>query len=289
MNLIIQKLRKSPSTFEEILGYLIHHSGVSGEDYNISLRTFQRDLQYIRQSYKIDIEYNAKDNTYAIVSDEREDRQNRMLEAFDTLQALQLSDRLSRFIFFDPRQPKGTEKLYEIIQAIEEAKEVVFSYQKPIDAFPLEKNCHPYALKEFKNRWYLIALDQKDQQVKTFSLERLTDLRVLKKKFVFPQNKDWEASFQHCFGIMKAKEEQPTKVLLSFHPFQGNYIKAMPLHSSQRILVDDETQLKVELKVYLTEDFIMELLSYGDRVEVLEPLALRKELKSRLGNALAKY
>ena len=46
MNLIIQKLRKSPSTFNEILGYLIHHSGVSGEDYNISLRTFQRDLQY---------------------------------------------------------------------------------------------------------------------------------------------------------------------------------------------------------------------------------------------------
>ena len=50
-------------------------------------------------------------------------------------------------------------------------------------------------------------------------------------------------------------------------PNPAEYLKAMPLHSSQEVMseTDDEIVLKLHLKI--TPDFVKEIQSYGSRVE----------------------
>ena len=66
-NLIIKKLRKSSSTFEEIDDYLARESELQSYNFNVSKRTFQRDLDDIRSLFKIDIQYNYTRKYYSII------------------------------------------------------------------------------------------------------------------------------------------------------------------------------------------------------------------------------
>lgn len=84
-------------------------------------------------------------------------------------------------------------------------------------------------------------------------------------------------------------EEQPQEVILSFDPVQGKYIKSLPLHESQEIILDNDDELEVKLLLYLTYDFNMELLSYGERVKVLKPDSLIEEMKTSYTEALNQY
>src|SRR5690606_31500428 len=140
-------------------------------NFNVSKRTFQRDLDDIRSFYNIDIRFDFSRKVYFIDVDEQHEKNERILEAFDTFNALNLSDRLSNNIHFEKRRPQGTENLHGLLHAINNHFQISFAYRKFWDDELTKRNAEPYALKEFKNRWYVLANDLKDNQVKSFALD----------------------------------------------------------------------------------------------------------------------
>lgn len=76
---------------------------------------------------------------------------------------------------------------------------------------------------------------------------------------------------------------------MSLDPFQGKYIKSLPLHHSQQILIDNEEELQIKLSLLITHDFVMELLSFGENVTVLKPASLVEQLKDSYQSALEQY
>ena len=288
-NLIIKKLRKQPADFEQISTYLSLESELQEYNFNVSKRTFQRDLDDIRSLYNIDIVYDFSRRVYFIDFEEQPELNERILEAFDTFNALNITDRLSNYIHFEKRRPQGTENLYGLLHAIKKKVQIAFSYQKFWEDEMSQRTAEPYALKEFKNRWYLLADDLKDNKVKSFALDRLTELEITRKKFRLPIDFDINEHYKYCFGIISPNEHQPREVILSFDPFQGKYIKTLPLHASQVILKDNEEELLIKLTLFLTHDFLMEILSYGDNVKVIQPESLIEDLKTSYENALKLY
>jgi len=288
-NLIIKKLRKNPATFKEIAEYLAFESELQEYNFNIGKRTFQRDLDDIRSIYNIDIQYDFSRKVYYIDFDEQPEVNERILEAFDTFNALNITDRLSNHIHFEKRRPQGTENLYGLLHAIRNHSQIKFVYQKYWEDELTPRQVEPYALKEFRSRWYVLANDLKDQKVKSFALDRLTDLEITKRKFNLPNNFDVNEHFQYSFGIISPNEDKPNEVILSFTPFQGKYIKSLPLHETQQVLVDNELELRIRLTLFITHDFIMELLSYGENLKVIEPISLIDELKTVFRDALNLY
>ena len=288
-SLIIKKLRKHPCTFSEIAEYLEFESELQEYDFNISKRTFQRDIEDIRSLYNIDIQYDFSRKVYHVDFDEQPEVNERILEAFDIFNALNIADKISDFIHFERRKPQGTENLYGLLHAIKNKVQIVFSYQKFKDEAITQRYAEPYALKEFKNRWYVIANDLKDNQVKSFALDRLSELEITKKQFEAPHEFNVNEYFKYCFGIIGPNEEKPKEVLLSFEPFQGKYIKTLPLHDSQEILKDNQDELLIKLTLFITHDFQMELLSMGQNVKVIKPESLIKELKKTYKDALGLY
>jgi len=286
---IVHKLRRKPSSFNEIADYLEKQSEIEDYDFTISKRTYKRDMEDIYSIWSIDIKYDTAKKVYYIADEGDPAQKDKLFEAFDTLYLLNMTEDLSNYIHLERTRPKGTENLYLLIHAIKNKLRIQFDYEKYWDDAITQRVVEPYALKEFKNRWYLIARDVKDSYPKTFALDRMAELEVTKAKFDVPTSFDMNAMFRYCYGIITPKDEKPEEVILSFNVEQGKYIKSLPLHESQEIIVDDEEELKIKLKVYITHDFEMELLSLGDNVKVLQPAFLAEKLESVYQSALKQY
>jgi len=294
--LILKKLKVKPySSYDELLLYIDNQlEYLQKQDDTLTVgfskRTLQRDLKEIRELFGIDVEFSNSRKGYYIIQNEHENMNfQRMMEAFDMFNSLTLAQDLTPFIHLEKRRPQGTENLYGILHAIKNKLEITFDYQKFWADEPGIRAVAPYTLKEFKNRWYILAKDSKDNAIKTFALDRLTNLEITSKKFIFPGDYNVEEHFRFCFGIIGPNDKVPEEIILSFDPHQGKYIKTLPLHESQQILIDKADQLQIKLTLYITYDFIMELLSFGDNVKVLKPDSLANEIKAAHQKAFAKY
>ncbi len=288
-NLIIKKLRKHPASFAEIADYLALESELQEYNFNVSQRTFQRDISDISSIYHIDIQYNFSTKVYYIEYDDQPEISERIFEAFDTFNALNISDRLSDFIHFEKRRPQGTENLYGLMHAIKNKVQISFSYHKFWEEEASYRTVEPYALKEFNNRWYVLANDLKDKTVKSFALDRLSELEIAHRKFQLPNNFNVNEHFKYCFGIISPNEQQPQEIILSFTHFQGKYIKTLPLHETQVVLKDNNDELLIKLTLFITHDFLMEILSFAENVKVIKPTDLIEQVKNSYSSALKQY
>lgn len=276
---IIKKLRNNRgASFEEISDYLERDGEIFSYNTGMSKRTFQRDLQEIASIFNIEIRYDFSEQLYRIVEeDNSSDMNQRMLEALDILNLCNMSDKASPHVVFEKRRPQGTEHFNGLLHAIRHHHIIRFTYEKFWDGIKQSRTADPYALRESNGRWYLVARDHKDGVVKTFGLDRITDLNEGTTGFTPPATDPHEA-FRHCFGVLSEDGHDPEDVLLAIEPHQGRYIKSFPLHDSQRIVSDTNDELRISLHLYLSQDFIMELLSQGDRIQVLAPRRLKTML-----------
>ncbi len=286
---IMNRLRTGPASFEQIDTYLSRQSELQGGNFNMSKRQFQRDLKDIESIFEVEVNYDFKLKVYAINEDENSEMSKRRMEALDTFNALKIGESSYRSIHFEKRKPQGTENFYGLLHAIKNQMQISFTYQKYWEDTITHRTVEPYALKEFRNRWYLLANDLKDQQVKSFAFDRLTELEMTKKRFKPSSSFDVNEHYKYCFGIISPTDHELKEVVLSFDATQGKYIKSLPLHETQEILVDDQHEIRIRLKVYLTLDFIMEILSHGENVKVIQPYSLIKDLKNSYKKALMQY
>lgn len=288
-SLIIKRLQKAPATFIEICEFLNREAELQDFSIEITKRTFQRDLDEIRSLFNVDIQYDFSRKVYAISEDSQNATNHRMLEAFDMFNALNITDDLSNYVHFENRKPKGTEHFYGLLHAAKNHLVIHYSYLKYEDDEITKRIAEPYGLKEFKGRWYLIAKDQKDSFIKTFGLDRIQDLEITRKRFDAPKNFNVNTLFKNCFGIINPIEGKLENIILSFDSFQGKYIKSFPLHETQQVLVDNEKEVRIGLSLHVTHDLVMELLSFGETLEVIKPVALRKIIRETAKQIVAQH
>ncbi len=282
----LTKLQQSRATFKEISDYLDRHAAFTDEIIGFSIRTFQRDMKDIKAIFNIDIVYDRKSKSYFIDSVEKSATTDRMVETFEMFNALNLSDNLTHFIHFEKRKPHGTHHFHGLLHCIKNHFVVIFPYHKYDDDIIVKREVEPYALKEFKSRWYLIAKDQNDKYVKTFGLDRIQELNITKKKFAPPENFNANDLYEDYFGIVNSSKDKAEEIILSFNNYDGKYIKSFPLHESQQILLDNENETRIKLFLHTTSDFEMELLSQGDKVKIISPGRLRKRMREIYKSAL---
>lgn len=294
--LILRKLKAKPySSYEELQSYLENQLDYlqmqdDGLSIGFSKRTFQRDIREIRNLFGIDVEYSKSAKGYYISQTESENMNfQRMMEAFDMFTSLNLAHDLKPYLHLETRRPQGTENLYGLLHAIKNRYRIKFTYQKFWEEQASQRVVDPYALKEFRNRWYVIAKDSKDGNIKSFALDRLSSLEITISTYTYPADFNIEETYRYCFGIISPNDEEPQEIILSFDPFQGKYIKTLPLHATQQILINNDDELRIRLKLHVTHDFVMELLSFGDNMKVVEPKSLAAEIKAEHEKAYKLY
>lgn len=297
-NVIIKTLKQKPySTYEALRQKVIAYeelmsSGMGDLNLDFSLRTLQRDIKEIREMMGIDIRFSKKKGEKGYYISENQYRNisfQQMMESFDLLNTLQMSRDNEQYIYFDNKKPKGTEHMMGLLHAIKNKKRVCFDYEKFWDEKKERRSVDPYALKEYDGRWYVLAKDKKDAFVKTFGLDRMQNLEISEEGIDTAIDFDIDEYFRYSFGIVSSLGQKPEEIILSFDPFQGKYIKSLPLHDSQEILINNEKELRIRLKLFISIELEMKILSYGENVKVLKPIGFAKKIQLRLKNNLVFY
>jgi proteasome accessory factor B len=290
--LIIRCLEKGPATFEELAAYVAQYRDELGNNFDFSQRTLQRDIKEIEVllGYVIQNELKGK-KRYAIVDRAGSSTGGRrLMEAYEMVNLLNESQENHQYIFFEERKSKGYEYFSRLLFAIRSRKAAKFRYGKYQDNTITEKVVHPIALKESRGRWYLLAVEVKEGgAIRIYGLDRISDLVISNVRFTKRYKVNVKKMFEHAFGIISMEGAEPQTVKLRFTSEQGQYIKTYPLHHSQRIITDTGEELVIELNVWITYDFILELMSYGASLTALEPKELVEALVDNYSKALEQY
>ena len=132
----------------------------------------------------------------------------------------------------------------------------------------------------FQRRWYLLALSINDGMIRVYGLDRVEHLEILKEAFVLPQDFNAQAYFSSYFGVV-IEDKSIERVVIRAYGRQQHYLRSLPLHESQQEVFTCDEYADFELLVRPTYDLCMELLKFGNMVEVMQPATLRHEMHNR--------
>ncbi|MFC2090999.1 helix-turn-helix transcriptional regulator [Bacteroidota bacterium] len=182
---------------------------------------------------------------------------------------------------------KGSEYLAAIIKAISQKQTLRLYYQPFYEDKPYFTDIHPYLLKEYKYRWYLVAMNDFKKEFRTYALDRIRDIQEVETPYE-EMNISAGQYFKHSIGVISPPGEPP-KIRIAVQKTQAQYMITQPWHDSQNIEEETEDEIVFSFKVHPTYEFITLLLSYGKDLRVLQPDSLKKTLKEELKMMLTYY
>ena len=278
------KSRPQGASYEDVLRFLEEKNFQNSEnELSFSEKTFQRDRKLLADLFQIHITFKRSTMTYQIDDEDDLDLARGIFESLTLVNAYKQTIDTKDIMQFERRQATGIENLEGFVHAIKNRKVVSFTYTKHWEGIPYKKVVQPYALKEFRNRWYLLAYEDNSKEffLKTLGLDRITDFEIHSKTFT-RKEVNINAMFENSFGIISTLGQKPEKLTLSFEPWQGMFVKSLPIHHSQKILTDTKDELKIELTLVPTYDFYQELLTHAERLYSIEPQSVREAYLSFL-------
>lgn len=280
--LILYKLKgRSPYVdSNELVDYLKYQMSVRGYVAGISVRTIQRDIKEILEIFGVDIRHRKGYGYYIAERDEDPQfRYEELLMNFDLLTALDTECHSRGYIIPEHHRPIGSDNIPQILEAIKNNCEIYFDYtlvrKNNAVISPIVK---PYFLKESLGLWYLVGVDG-ENKLKTYGVDRISKLQVLDREFKRDGSIDPDKLFKDCFGIWDDPDSPIEEIELSYSELDGKFLKNNPLHSSQTILADTPDEFRIRLRLKITKDFIMALLSRSASLTVIKPESLRVKIR----------
>ena len=253
-------------------------------------RTFYHYRRGIEETFNIDISCNGKGEYYI---DEETLGNNSgltdwLLDSYAVNNLLSESPDIAERVEIE-EVPSAREYLQPVVNALRDKRAIEFDYEGFNRSRP-ERNIlfHPYFLKRYKQRWYMLGKRIKSGDLRTYALDRIKGLKATDETFTLPDNVGIEEVFGHIIGITSSKAE-PRTVRLQTTRTQAKYFRALPLHHSQREeLVHDEYSI-FSYRLKLNYELVHEIMSLGDGVKVLEPKELQLMVANEFKKALQQY
>ncbi len=272
---------------EQIMSYL------EDKDLFPTERTFQRDLKTLRDMCFIELKYNRLHNGYFIDEESRPDFENwlHVFELFHTARIIndtivKSNGNIDCIDFDRTTMRMNSDVLGALLKAVVDRKVIRFKHYSFWREVEREMTIEPHLLKQYQNRWYIYGC-LPDGQFRSIGIDRISELEVLSESFKLRMKRPKEV-FDNLIGLVYENEDVE-QIILSFDPFQGNYIKSLPMHASQKILVDNEQELRISIRVIPNYELEEQILKQGERVKVIEPQWLRDGIRDRLKEAFEHY
>lgn len=253
--------------------------------------TFNRHRAAIEEIFDINIECRRKGYQYYIENEEilkSNSLKHWMIDSLSVSNVLLESSSLKDRILLE-NIPSGKKHLQPIINAMKQGKKLLIEYLRFGKLERRQIIVEPYAIKVFKQRWYLLAADDKWTIPAVYALDRIMSLEETGDSFEYPKDFNAEIFFKDCYGVICGTNDEVQKIVLRAYPPYVNYLRTLPLHTSQKELNSTSDYADFELYLRPTFDFRQELLSQGDEVEILQPENFREEMKSLLEKMLKRY
>lgn len=157
---------------------------------------------------------------------------------------------------------------------------VHYSYSKHVFT---SRIIHPIFLKEFNNRWYVVAYSEEHNQIRTFGFDRIHDPVLVFAAFKGDQSPDVLTFFKDIYGIYPIENQGVQPVVFDTAPEELAYFRSFPVHESQQFLqVQNSGRARIKLELIPSYELIRLLRSFGRAIRIVEPEWLRLQVTENL-------
>lgn len=182
---------------------------------------------------------------------------------------------------------KGLEFMAELFNSILYKKVLEITYQGFKQIKPEKYIFHPYFLKEYNKRWFVLGHCEELEILANYPLDRIIKFKQVNKQFE-ETDIDFDEYFDDIIGVTRA-EGEVEKIVLKFVPEQVPYVLSKPIHGSMKKMKEDMSGLTVSIEVIPNYELESMILSFGNKVELISPNSLRKIILKRLSDAINLY
>lgn len=293
-----------------------------GKDFEVSYKTIQRDLDFMRDRLGLPIEYDATRYTF---------RYTEKVEAFPLLQVSEgeilalfvaqkvlaqyrgtpfektlgsafqkLTGALKETVSFDLGEwgsdysfrvtgasAADLEVFRLLARAIVQRQEISFSYHSLKAMKPETRTVHPYHLANIDNAWYLLAHDPQRGQIRTFALPRIRLPQTTGKTFDRPRGFSAAKELKGGFGVFAGTGKYPVKI--RFDSFAARLVRERDWHPTQKIREIKGGEIELEMTLGALEEIERWILSWGDHAKVLGPKTLSQSVSKRINSMKQAY
>lgn len=202
---------------------------------------------------------------------------DRILDVVDVRRLLSQQEFEEYVQFETPVYVEGSGFIEQVIGAIKEKQVLKMEHQPFSRKVPVVRIVHPYLLKEYRNRWYVVGLDNESGEIRTFGLDRIKTLETTSTPF---RQSPFIARnyFRNTIGMI-APQGEPPLIVLEFRKYQAQYLLTQPIHLSQKVIRETDQVVVFSFEVHPTYEFISFILGYGKDVAVISPESLQKTIK----------
>ena len=259
----------------------------------IPIRTFHKWKIAAEEMFNLVIECERKGGYHYYIDNKEEVKRgglrNWLLNTISVSNLLLDSQSLKDRILLED-VPSGQEVLALILEAMKTNTQLRITYQAYWRDESFTFKVHPYCVKLFKQRWYLIAFSPNLDRIRIYALDRIFDICKLDgEMFTMPKDFYPEDFFYNYYGIIAGTKRKPEKVKLKVSAAQANYLRSLPLHDTQEEIEENEEYSIFSLRICPEYDFYQEILSNGEDIEVLEPKWMREEIADIIHRMWNKY
>jgi predicted DNA-binding transcriptional regulator YafY len=177
----------------------------------------------------------------------------------------------------------------DLLDAVRACREVSFDYHKLTGSKPEQRTVHPYHVGQIEHGWYLLAYDPARKAVRTFALQRITNLTMLKTKFVRDPRFNARDHLGGGFGVWSYQGEEKHKheVHIRFEGYAARIVGERQWHLTQAIrkLKADGSVIEFQADLSGLEEITRWVLSWGSKAKVLGPPELKKRVREELAKA----
>lgn len=304
---------------ERVASMLYEYEGITS---GVSKRTVQADIQLMRSDklgYNAPIVvtdrkyYSYSDASYSItkvpINSNDIDKMKEIVGVLKQFNGFSYFDEMSEMItklennlnksthqsknciqFESNHQLRGLKNINPLYQSILKQVPLLIEY-KSFKALKSQNSIYfPYLLKEYRNRWFLIAKPKKGTTLLTLALDRIIEFQELPNEpYMEYKGVDFDRYFEDLLGVTKSEKDRPHKVILKINKLNAPYVLTKPLHHSQQVLNEDPDGVIIRIDVVLNFELEREILGFGECMKVLAPRNLASRIKNRLAQSAQQY
>ncbi len=299
---LVDVIRRYKSLTYEEINELWKKSGLSyGEE--LPLRTFHNHRRAVKDIFDIYIECDSNNGYRYYIDDpeqlEGDGLRNWLLDSYSVLNHIQADKKLEGRIIFE-NIPSGHLWLTTITDAMRQNKELFITYHGFGKPKPNSFEIEPYCLKVVSRRWYVIArnpyyseLNEKEGKkpsdvYRVYALDRILKIEETGKTFQMHRNFNIDKFFEGCCGVTNTHADIE-RVLVMAYDKSADYLRTLPIHSSQKELETNEKGTLFEYRVKPTIEFYQSILAKGEQLEILEPESMRDVMRDIINNLMGYY
>lgn len=290
-------------------------------DFRVSRRTVEQDLEDLQLRYDIKLVkglkygrkrvYKYEDCSYSLMTDLLADgeKEKQMLQnVLDQLQRYEdvpqykwlyiliqnilagKNDDINPIVFQNNPDLLGMENFGTLLDAILRKRTITIGY-KPHQKEETQHIVHPYMLRQYNDRWFMIGHRQDtDKALTTFAIDRITNVAYSNIEYV-ESSINLDEYYEDVIGVSRYEDAEPEEVIIRVGRHRYPYIMSKPLHESQKEIKSLRTEdtYTIRIKVHINRELESLLFSFGNDIEVLSPDSLRAQMKAKIDDLMHKY